>query len=102
MPTAPSTGIDDTTGQFSLRDILTTVFKWRAMIVVFTLSVLFAVTVSTILKPRVYEVTATLLVNSARAEIPLAPKESSQLIINRISEQDLNTEIEILKSRSLI
>lgn len=53
-------------------------------------------------RPRTYLVSASLLVNEARAEIPLAPSASQQLIINRVSEEELNSEIEILRSRQLI
>ncbi len=49
-----------------------------------------------------YKVEATLLVNEARVEMPIAPTESTQLFVNRVSEEDLNSEIEVLKSRKLI
>jgi uncharacterized protein involved in exopolysaccharide biosynthesis len=42
------------------------------------------------------------MVNEARAEVPMAPGESQGMTINRVSEEDLNSEIEILKSRQLI
>ena len=60
------------------------------------------VTLGTLILPRIYEVSASLLVNEARAEVPLAPTESQQLIINQVTEQDVNSEIEVLRSRTLV
>jgi len=102
MPTASSTEFDNTIGRYSLRDLLTIVFKRRNLIVTFAITVLVVVTSVTVLLPRSYDVTATLLVNKARAEVPMAPTDSRQLIISQVSEEDLNTEIEVLKSRQLI
>ena len=101
MPIDGSNGLDHVPSQFSFRDILTVVFKRRRLIVIFALSVFLLVMTVSLLLPRTYEVTATLLVNNMRAEVPMAPIEVSQLI-TRVSDQDLNTEIEMLKSRGLI
>lgn len=86
--------------QISLRDLLTIVFKRRLLIVIFALSVVSLVVTTILLLPRTYEVTATLLVNRSRAEVQMAPTDSSQLIVSG-SEQDLNAELEVLKSRTL-
>lgn len=86
--------------QISPRDLLTIVFKRRVLIISFTLSVVSLVVVTILLMPRKYEVTATLLVNRSRAEVQMAPTDSSQLIVSG-SEQDLNAEIEVLQSRVL-
>ena len=88
-------------GELSLRDLLTVVFKRRWLIVVFTVVRSWPVSIHPASLP-IYEVEATLLVNKARAEIPIAPKESTQLIVSQVSEQDLNSEIQILKSRQLL
>ncbi len=93
---------DDEGGGFSLRDVLTIVFKRQVLIVTFAVTVFVLVTAVTLLLPRKYEVTSTLLVNKARAEVPLAPTDSPQLIMNQLTEQDLNSEIEVLKSRQLV
>jgi uncharacterized protein involved in exopolysaccharide biosynthesis len=89
-------------GQLSLRDLLTVVFRRRWLIVIFAVSVLVVVTLVAALQPPVYEVESTLLVNKSRAEVPIAAKESPQLIVSQVSEQELNSEIEILKSRQLL
>jgi succinoglycan biosynthesis transport protein ExoP len=101
MPIGGSKGLDHVPSQFSLRDILTVVFKRRWLIVIFALSVFLLVMTVSLLLPRTYEVTATLLVNKMRVEVPMAPSEVPQRI-SRVSDQDLNTEIEMLKSRGLI
>jgi uncharacterized protein involved in exopolysaccharide biosynthesis len=89
-------------GFSSLRDFLTIVFKRRRLILGFFLTTLVVTTLITFLSPPMYEATAAILVKKASAEVPLVPKESSQLIISQVSEQDLNSEITILKSRQAI
>ncbi len=88
--------------QFSLRDLLTIVFKRRLFIVTILFTVVAVVMLASLLSSRTYEVTATLLVNDARGEIPLVPAASQQVIISKVTEEDLNSEIEILKSRQLV
>ncbi|HOC42282.1 MAG TPA: Wzz/FepE/Etk N-terminal domain-containing protein [Thermoanaerobaculales bacterium] len=86
----------------SLRDLLTVVFKRRWLIVAITAAaVAVAVSVCLLLPPS-YEVAATLLVSRARAEVPLAPTDSTQAIAGAIDEKELNSEVEILRSRKLI
>ena len=102
MSPNPPPGYEDEAIQHSMRDLLTIVFKRRKLIVAFAVTVFVVVIAVTLLMPRTYEVTATLLVNKARAEVPLAPSESAQLVVNRVTEQDLNSEVEILMSRQLI
>jgi uncharacterized protein involved in exopolysaccharide biosynthesis len=92
---------EDMSGPFSLRESLTIVFKRRKMIVFVAAAVLAVAVVVSLLMQPVYVVTATLLVNKARAEVPIAPTESSQTVMN-VSEQDLNSEVEMLKSRKLV
>ena len=99
-PTVDRSGYSAT--DLSLRDILTVVFKRRRIILVFAACIVLLSTLMMALTPPTYEVEATLLVNKARAEIPIAPKESPQLIISQVGEEELNSEIEILKSRQLI
>lgn len=93
---------DHSLGRYSLRDFLTIVFKRRTMILLIAAAVVAFTTAMSVRAPDVYEVTATLLVNEARAEMPIAPAASQPVIINQVSEQDLNSEIEVLKSRKLI
>lgn len=104
MTTRSSTPVDDGNafGQLSMRDLLTIVFKRRVLVLSVAISIPVAVVAVSLLLPRTYEVTATLVVNRARAEMPLAPTDSTQFVVNQLSEQDLNSEIEVLKSREMI
>jgi len=88
--------------QYSLRDLLTIVFKRRWLILATLLIVVTVVMFVTLRMPRTYEVIATLLVNKMRAEVPIGPTESTQVIAGQVSEQDLNSEIVVLTSRKLI
>ena len=89
-------------GDFSLRDVLTVVFKRRRLILSFFVTTVVATALATFLLPPTYEATASILVKKASAEVPLVPKESSQLIISQVTEEDLNSEMTILKSRQAI
>lgn len=104
MTTTSNSPIDagNTSGQLSLRDLLTMVFKHRVLVLLVAISVPTVVVTVSLLLPRTYEVAATLVVNRARAEMPLAPSDSAQFVVNQISEQDLNSEIEGMKSREII
>jgi uncharacterized protein involved in exopolysaccharide biosynthesis len=102
MATASPPGFEAERGRYSLRDLLTIVFKRRTLILLIAASVVTIAMVMGARAPKIYEVTATLLVNEARAEMPIAAAASQPVIINQVSEQDLNSEIEVLKSRQLI
>jgi uncharacterized protein involved in exopolysaccharide biosynthesis len=81
---------------------MTIFFKRRVLVASIAIGVPVAVGVVSLLLPRTYEVSATLVVNRSRAEMQLAPSDSAQVIVNQLTEQDLNSEIEILKSREMI
>lgn len=89
-------------GSFSLRDLLTIVFKRRRLILSFFLATVVVTTLATFLLPPTYEATAAILVKKSSVEMPFVPTESSPLIISQVSEADLNSEIMILKSRQAI
>jgi uncharacterized protein involved in exopolysaccharide biosynthesis len=78
------------------------VFKRRWLILAVLFGVVSAVVLMTLRAPKMYEVNATLFVRQARADMPIAPTESEQVFVNRVSQEDLNSEIEVLKSRKLI
>jgi uncharacterized protein involved in exopolysaccharide biosynthesis len=88
--------------KYTLRDVLTVLFRHRALIISFFIATLaIAVLGITLAKPR-YRVSAALLVKEGRGEVPLTPSESGQIILNAVSKEVLNSEITILTSRSLI
>jgi len=89
-------------GSFTLRDVLTVVFKRRRLILGFLVVAVGLGLAAALLLPPTYEATAAILVKKSSAEVPLIPTESSQLIISQVTESDLNSEIMILKSRPAI
>ncbi|MEM7350755.1 MAG: Wzz/FepE/Etk N-terminal domain-containing protein [Acidobacteriota bacterium] len=99
---AKETFLIESTSRLALRDLLTVVFKRRAVIGTFTAGVLALVAGVTFFSAPTYEVSASLLMNKARADIPLAPKESPRLTMDQVSQQELNSELEILRSRQVI
>jgi uncharacterized protein involved in exopolysaccharide biosynthesis len=86
----------------SMRDFLTIVFKRRRLILAFFLTTVVVTALATFLSHPTYEATAAILVKKSSVEMPLVPKESSQLIISQVTEEDLNSETVILKSRQAI
>jgi capsular exopolysaccharide synthesis family protein len=86
----------------SLRDVLTILFKRRRLISSFCAVVITLAALRSFLADSVYEASATVLVKKSTAEVPIVPSQSSQLIISQITEQDLNSEMEILRSRQLV
>ena len=89
-------------GSSSLREFLTIVFKRRRLILSFFLATVVVTALATFLVPPTYEATAAILIKKASAEMPLIPTASSQLIISQVTEEDLNSEMTILKSRQAI
>jgi uncharacterized protein involved in exopolysaccharide biosynthesis len=89
-------------GSSSLRDFLTIVFKRRRLIISFFLTTVVVTALATFLVSPTYEATAAILIKKASAEMPLIPTQSSQLIISQVTEEDLNSEMTILKSRQAI
>jgi uncharacterized protein involved in exopolysaccharide biosynthesis len=102
MSSVGNVGHEEDFGRISLRDLLTVMFKRKLLILSIATSVVVLAMVTGITAPRTYEVSATMLVNEARAEMPIAPAAAQPLIINQVNEEDLNSEIEVLKSRQLI
>ena len=89
-------------GSSSLRDFLTIVFKRKHLILSFFLTTVVVTGLVTFLSAPTYEANAAILVKKASAEVPLVPTASSQLIISQVTEEDLNSEMTILKSRQAI
>ena len=98
-PDAPAKGPAWHESDFSLRDFLTVLFKRKLIIVAFFATTLVMTTLVTFLSDPKYEARAAILVKKASAEVPLVAKESSQLIISQVTEEELNSEVQILRSR---
>jgi uncharacterized protein involved in exopolysaccharide biosynthesis len=87
---------------FSLRDIVRRLFRRRWLILGIFLPVVIVVTAGSFLVFPSYEATAKILLRRERAALFLSPNELRPLISEEIREEDLNSEIELLSSRSLL
>ncbi len=88
--------------RYSFRDTLTVLFKYKWSIAVFFLAAVSLVTLWTLRMTPTYEVRSTILVKELRAEVPLGPSTFTQAIIEQVTQEDINSEVEILKSRELL
>jgi uncharacterized protein involved in exopolysaccharide biosynthesis len=95
---------EDGTRGASLREILTVVFKRKWLILSVALLVFAGVCVGTLLAPREYEASALLMLTRARADLTVTPFEMSggAMSLRLNPSQDLMTENELLKRRSLL
>jgi uncharacterized protein involved in exopolysaccharide biosynthesis len=87
----------------SLRDIVRMLFRRRWLILSIFLPVVSVVTAGSFLVLPRYEATAKILLTRERAALFFSPNELSRpQISGEIREEDLNSEIELLWSRSLL
>jgi len=97
------TGGRDVSGPpgFSLRDAFNIVFKRRLQIVLCFLFVMSIVVVATMLMKPVYEASTQILVKLGRESVFVPTTGNVTPILNINREEQVNSEIEILKSRAL-
>lgn len=86
---------------FSIRDILHIIFKRKRLIGLFFIGCLTAVVLGTFLVTPTYRSTAQVLVKLGRENIYVPATGGASPIINFRQEEQINSEIEILKSRTL-
>ena len=87
--------------RFSLRDILHVVFKQKKQILVFFLVTVCTVAIGTFVTKPTYEAEAKILVKIGRENLYVPQNSSTSQIIKPNREDQINSEIELLKSRSL-
>ncbi len=85
----------------SLRDFLYIVFKRKAQILVFFCSTVFVVTLITFLMEPTYEASSQILVKVGRENVYVPASGKADPIIRVDREEQLNSEMEILKGWSL-
>ena len=85
----------------SLRDFLRILFKRKTQILVFFLAAFCTVAVATFVAKPTYQAVAQILVKLGRENIYVPASGSTNPVINFNREEQINSEIEILKSRSL-
>ena len=85
----------------SLRDFLRVLFKRKTQILLFFAVTFVTVAVGTFMVKPTYQAVAQILVKLGRENIYVPASGSSNPVINFNREEQINSEIEILKSRSL-
>jgi uncharacterized protein involved in exopolysaccharide biosynthesis len=87
----------------SLRDFLHVIFKRKTQILLFFLATFCTVAVGTFIVNPIYQATAQILVKIGRENLymPTVPTSGNNPVINLNHEEQLNSEIEILKSPTL-
>lgn len=91
--------------QGSLRDLYCVVFRHKSKMVLFFLTVTSTVAIGTFLAAEIYRSEAKLLVRLGRESIRLDPTATTGQIISNISQSrkdEINSEVEILRSRELL
>ena len=97
--------IDDSNGypQRSMRDFYAILFRHKWKVIVFFLAVMVTVTLGTFLTAEIYRSEAKLLVRFGRESVGLDPTATTgqTISIGQSRESEINSELEILKSREL-
>src|SRR5438128_5656371 len=91
------------TPSWSARDLLATGFRHKGLLIVCFCGIVLLVLLATILKPRQYESEAKVLVKHERAD-PLVTAGAEQVaaLDRNISEEELNSELELIRSEDLL
>jgi uncharacterized protein involved in exopolysaccharide biosynthesis len=87
---------------FSLRDFLDIVFKRKIPILVFFSATFFTVAIGTFLAKPIYEASSQILVKVGRENLYVPTGGRTTMSIRPNPEQFMNSELEILGSRSLV
>jgi uncharacterized protein involved in exopolysaccharide biosynthesis len=90
-----------------LPKILNTLFKWKWLVIASVLAVAVPVAVVSLMKPPQYQVAAKVLVKSTRAQLAMnlgsdRASATSPMVTWPVTQQVLNSEIQILKSQDLL
>ena len=85
------------------RDLLAPIFRWRRLVVVSFSGILLGAVLSGILLPKEYDAQMKILVRRERIDPVVTPDRDSQpQFRNEVREEELNSEVELLKSRDLL
>ena len=88
--------------QSSLRDFLHVIFKRKNQILLFFVVTVCTVVIGTLVVKPTYEAKAQVLVKIGRENLYAPPSEGKSTFISFNNEDQINSEIELLKSRSLV
>jgi polysaccharide biosynthesis protein PslE len=89
--------------QSSLRDFLNVIFKRKVQILVFFISTFSVVAIATFAMQPIYEASSQILVKIGRENlyVPTVPGSGNSPVISVHREEQVNSEIEIIKGRTL-
>jgi uncharacterized protein involved in exopolysaccharide biosynthesis len=87
--------------QVFLRDVFIVLFKHKYIILLFFFAVVMTVSVGTLLARPTYEASDQILVKLGRESVFVPASADMRPVVNYNREERINSEIEILKSRSL-
>jgi len=85
----------------SFRDFLHVIFKRKNQILLFFAITVCTVVIGTFVKKPIYEAKAQILMKMGRENLYIPPSGTSSKVINFNRDNQINSEIELLKSRSL-
>ena len=88
-------------GQSSFRDFLHVIFKRKNQILLFFAVAVCTVVIGTFVMKPTYEAKAQILVKMGRENLYIPPNSTNSQIINFNRDNQINSEIELLKSQSL-
>lgn len=87
----------------TIRDVATVIFRHRTLIITSFLAILIGVVVGTWLLPKQYEAEVKILVKRERPDPIMTSDRDAQSLMSRdITAEDLNSEVELLRSRDLL
>jgi uncharacterized protein involved in exopolysaccharide biosynthesis len=87
----------------TLRDIATPLFRHGKLVVLTFLGILFGTTLGIILLPKDYEAKMKILVKRERVDAAVSPgRDAVMSNPGEVTEEELNSEVELLKSRDLL
>lgn len=88
----------------TLRDVMMPLFRRRRLALTVFLGIFAGAVLGGLLAPREYEAEMKLLVNHSRVDAAVTPDADAlpPAVVPEVSEEDLNSEVELLKSRDLL
>lgn len=90
---------------FTLRDAVAPIFRQRRLATLVFLGILLGALASVLLMPRNYEAEMKILVNRDRVDAVVTPNEDGPVAseqLRGVTEEDINSEVELLKSRDML
>ena len=87
----------------TLRDLLAPVFRWRRLFVISFFGIFLGAVLSGLLLPKDFEAQMKILVRRERVDPMVTPDRDAQPQLRvEVTEEELNSEVELLKSRDLL